>query len=145
MEAATSEGSTPERTKPVKFSRGYARWNRAVTNKAVRLWAGWVPAMGLLTHVGRKSGKHYRTPLNIFPTADGYAVLLPYGPTATEWLKNLQAAGGGNLVHYGKTYHVTDLRVTSKRDSSDSVSRRWRFIYSIAPFDDALLLSAART
>jgi hypothetical protein len=56
-----------------RFPRWYARWNRLATNKLVRLWAGWVPAMGLLSHVGRKSGRSYRTPLNVFPTVDGVA------------------------------------------------------------------------
>jgi deazaflavin-dependent oxidoreductase (nitroreductase family) len=128
----------------MRFTQGYARWNRAVTNKAVRLWAGWVPAMGLLSHVGRKSGKHYRTPLNIFPTDDGYAVLLPYGPTTTEWLKNLQAAGGGELTHYGRRYLVTAPHITTKHDSVSSVRRPWRIPYSKAPFNDALLLHADR-
>ena len=53
-----------------------ARFNRHVTNPIQRLWAGWAPGMGILEHVGRKSGKPYRTPLNVFPTDDGVAVLL---------------------------------------------------------------------
>jgi hypothetical protein len=48
-------------------------------------------------------------------------------------------------MHYGKRYHVTDPRVTTKRASSEAIRRPWRFIYSIAPFHDALLLSAAHT
>ena len=78
----------------MRFPRWYARWNRLATNRLVRLWAGWVPAMGLLSHLGRKSGRLYRTPLNVFPTADGVAIFLPYGTETTEWLKNVQAAGG---------------------------------------------------
>ena len=39
--------------------------------------------MGILEHVGRRSGKRYRTPLNVFPTDDGVAVLSPMGPTVT--------------------------------------------------------------
>ena len=30
--------------------------------------------MGILEHVGRRSGKRYRTPLNVFSTADGVAI-----------------------------------------------------------------------
>jgi deazaflavin-dependent oxidoreductase (nitroreductase family) len=129
----------------VKFTRRYARWNRAVTNKAVRLWAGWVPAMGVLSHIGRKSGKPYRTPLNIFPTDSGYAILLPYGPDTTEWLKNLRVAGDGDLVHHGKSYHVTNPQITTKRDSTAAVRGPWRIAYRKAPFNDALLLDAQRT
>lgn len=34
----------------------------------------WAPLNGTLEHVGRKSGKTYQTPLNIFETADGFVV-----------------------------------------------------------------------
>lgn len=40
-----------------------ARFNRHVTNPIQRLWAGRIPAHGILEHVGRRSGKSYRTPL----------------------------------------------------------------------------------
>ena len=33
-----------------------ARFNRHVTNPIQRMWAGWAPTMGILTHVGRRSG-----------------------------------------------------------------------------------------
>nr|WP_244269037.1 nitroreductase family deazaflavin-dependent oxidoreductase [Mycobacterium parascrofulaceum] len=123
-----------------QFPRWYARWNRLVTNKIVRLWAGWVPAMGLLTHVGRKSGKRYRTPLNIFPTGEGLAVFLPYGPAHTEWLKNVTAAGSAEIQHYGKTITVTDPHVVTKADAQPLVVSRWRPIYARAPFAEVLLL-----
>jgi deazaflavin-dependent oxidoreductase (nitroreductase family) len=126
----------------VQFSQNYARWNRAVTNKVVRIWAGWVPAMGLLTHTGRRSGRQYRTPLNVFPTNDGYAILLPYGLGKTEWLKNLQTAGNAELKHYGKSYRITNPRVTTKQEAAASVRAPWRFVCAKAPFADALLLAA---
>ena len=40
-----------------------ARFNRHVTNPIQRMWAGWAPSFGILEHIGRKSGKPYRTPL----------------------------------------------------------------------------------
>jgi hypothetical protein len=57
-----------------------ARFNRHVTNPIQRLWAGWAPTFGILEHVGRKSGKQFRTPLTVFSTEDGVAILLTYGP-----------------------------------------------------------------
>jgi hypothetical protein len=35
------------------------------------LFAGWLPGFGILTHVGRKSGKVYRTPINVFRASNG--------------------------------------------------------------------------
>jgi deazaflavin-dependent oxidoreductase (nitroreductase family) len=127
----------------MQFPQWYARWNRFATNKFVRLWAGWVPAYGLLMHVGRKSGSEYRTPLNVFPTEDGLAVFLPYGSAKTEWLKNLNAAGGGRMQHYGKTFDVTEPRVVTKAEAAPLVRGRWRPMYSRAPFAETLLLKAA--
>jgi deazaflavin-dependent oxidoreductase (nitroreductase family) len=127
----------------IQFPQWYARWNRLVTNKFVRLWAGWVPAYGVLTHVGRKSGKEFRTPLNVFPTEDGLAVFLPYGASKTEWLKNLNAAGGGKMRRYGKSFDVTDPRVVTKVEAAPLVLARWRPVYSRVPFADTLLLRSA--
>ena len=42
--------------------RWLAKINIAFTNRITGLFAGWLPGFGILTHVGRKSGKVYRTP-----------------------------------------------------------------------------------
>ena len=60
-----------------------ARFNRHFTNPILRMWRAGRRRLGFLEHVGRKSGKAYRTPLNVFSTDDGVAILLTYGPTAT--------------------------------------------------------------
>ena len=51
----------------------------------------------------------YRTPLTVFSTHDGVAVLLTYGPDR-DWLKNVTAAGGGTMRRYGRSFRVTDPR-----------------------------------
>lgn len=119
-----------------------ARFNRHVTNPIQRLWAGWVPTMGILEHVGRRSGNAYRTPLQVFSTDEGVAVLLTYGPNR-DWLKNLTAAGKGRMQRYGKTFTVTDPRVMTKQEAAPSVTRLWRPIFSILPFEKAVLLRRA--
>lgn len=53
-----------------------ARANRRVTN---RLWgplAPHLPGFGVIVHAGRKSHRRYRTPVNVFPRADGYVIAL---------------------------------------------------------------------
>jgi deazaflavin-dependent oxidoreductase (nitroreductase family) len=117
-----------------------ARFNRHVTNPIQRLWAGWLPAFGILEHVGRRSGKAYHTPLNVFSTGDGVAILLTYGPNR-DWLKNLTAAGGGRLRRYGKTFAVTAPRVVSKAEAAPDVTAGWRPIFARLPFEQAVLLT----
>jgi deazaflavin-dependent oxidoreductase (nitroreductase family) len=116
-----------------------ARFNRHVTNPVQRLWAGWLPTMGILEHIGRRSGKRYRTPLTVFSTDDGVAILLTYGPNR-DWLKNLTSAGRGRMQRYGKTFEVTDPRVMPKAVAAPSVTGLWRPIFARLPFEYALLL-----
>jgi deazaflavin-dependent oxidoreductase (nitroreductase family) len=121
-----------------------ARFNRHVTNPIQRLWAGWIPLHCILEHVGRRSGKAYRTPLVVF-SADvdgqpGIAILLTYGPNR-DWLKNIAAAGSGRVRRYGKTFGVANAQVMMKSEAAPHVVRRWRPIFARLPFDKAVLLT----
>ncbi|OHU94740.1 nitroreductase family deazaflavin-dependent oxidoreductase [Mycobacterium talmoniae] len=117
-----------------------ARFNRYFTNPIQRLWAGWAPTFGILEHVGRRSGKSYRTPLSVFSTDDGVAILLTYGPNR-DWLKNITAAGGGRMRRYGKTFAVTNPRRVSKAEAAPHVRGGWRPIFARLPFEQAVLLT----
>ncbi|EUA67172.1 deazaflavin-dependent oxidoreductase, nitroreductase family protein [Mycobacteroides abscessus subsp. bolletii 1513] len=91
----------------MQIPQSVARFNKYVTNPVQRLWAGWAPSFAIIEHKGRKSGKEFRTPVTAFTTPDGVAILLTYGPDR-DWLKNLQAAGGGRVVRRGKTHDVVN-------------------------------------
>lgn len=67
-----------------------------VVNPLTRRVAGWLPGFGLLTYTGRKSGKTYRTPLNVFRRGDTFVVALTYGSDA-QWVKNVLAAGEAEM------------------------------------------------
>jgi hypothetical protein len=44
----------------MRFRKGWlAKINIAFTNRITSLFAGWLPSFGILSHVGRKSGKVY--------------------------------------------------------------------------------------
>lgn len=117
-----------------------ARFNRRVTNPLQRLWAGWAPGMGILEHVGRKSGKRYRTPLTVYPTRDGVAILLTYGPDR-DWLKNVIAAGGGRVTRWGRSFEVRDPRVVAKGEAGPWVTGWMRVMFSVMPVEHAVMLT----
>jgi hypothetical protein len=75
----------------MRVPRVVARFNRRITNPAARSVAGWAPTLGILEHVGRNSGKRYRTPLTIFNTRDGYGILIGYG-VESNWVQNVWPA-----------------------------------------------------
>ena len=90
--------------------RWLAAFNRRATNRVTRPLARWLPGFGVVIHRGRRSGRVYRTPVNVFRTADGYAIALTYGPKA-EWLKNVLAAGGCELEVGGRVLRLVEPRV----------------------------------
>jgi deazaflavin-dependent oxidoreductase (nitroreductase family) len=95
----------------VPLPRSVARFNRVVTNRLTRPLAKYLPAFGVIVHSGRKTHRKYHTPLNVFRGDDDhYVIALTYGPDV-EWLKNLQASGGGTLETLGQTWTVTEPRV----------------------------------
>lgn len=116
-----------------------ARFNRHVTNPIQRMWAGRAPTFGILEHVGRKSGKAYRTPLSVFSTDDGVAIMLTYGPDR-DWLKNILAAGDARMQRHGKTISLTDPQVVTKAEAARSVKGRARPVFARLPFEQAVLL-----
>ena len=128
----------------MQLPEGLARFNRHVTNPIQRMWAGWAPSFGIVEHVGRRSGKPYRTPVNVFSAdidgKDGVAILLSYGPDR-DWLKNLTAAGGGRMRRHGKTFGITDPRVVTKEEAAAHVTPRARPVFKRIPFEQAVLLT----
>lgn len=75
--------------------------NKVALNRITRQLAPWLPGLGVVDHRGRTSGKPYRTPVNVFPRPDGrYVLALTYGP-GTDWVKNVIAAGGCELLTRG--------------------------------------------
>src|SRR5580692_12000143 len=71
--------------------RWVAAFNLAVTNRITSRFAGRLPGFGIVTHVGRKSGKVYRTPVNVFRAPEGFLIALTYG-RESEWVRNVVTA-----------------------------------------------------
>lgn len=126
----------------MQFSERRARFNRVVTNPLFRPISGWLPLWSIVEHTGRRSGKTYRTPVTMFNTPDGVAVLLVYGPDR-DWVKNLQAAGGGRVKLSGKTFNVTEPRVVPTPEAVGLLRPPWRQLLGRAGVAYTLLLTRA--
>ena len=88
------------------ISRRVAHFNERVTNRVTRPLVPYVPGFGLLVHRGRTSGHVYHTPVNVFRHDGRWAVALTYGREA-EWVKNVLAAGGCELITRGRQYRLS--------------------------------------
>lgn len=81
-----------------------------VFNRFSRLFAHRLPGFAIISYRGRKSGKMYRTPMNVFRDGDGYVFALTYG-SDVQWVKNVVAAGSAELQTGGKTISLTGPEV----------------------------------
>ena len=115
--SSTSTSTTIDAGSP-RFS-GPIRWLARAVEPIARPLAGnrWFPLWAILRHTGRTSGTQYATPVVALRTPDGFMIPLPFGD-ATQWVKNLSAAGSGSLRFAGHEYQIAapeliDLRVAA--------------------------------
>ena len=118
-----------------------ARFNRRVTNRVVGPIAGQLPGFAVVAHVGRRSGRVYRTPVNLFRAGDRYVIALTYGADS-QWVSNVLAAGAVDVETRGRRVHLVAPQVV--RDAERSlVPEPVRPILRLARVSDFLLLQRA--
>ena len=123
----------------MRVPRRIADFNKRVTNAAARTISPWLPNLGTLERLGRKSGKRYRTSLLVLKTEDGYAVLVGYG-LQTDWLKNVLAGGPTVLHKRGRAVTLVNPRVVGKAEATALVEPGSRLLYRAFPYNEAAVL-----
>jgi deazaflavin-dependent oxidoreductase (nitroreductase family) len=86
------------------------RVNRVFTNPVLGTVAWLVPPLAVVHHVGRKSGKGYRSPVVAIPSKRGYVIPLTYGRDV-DWARNIVAARGFELERMGKRVRLNKPRI----------------------------------
>jgi deazaflavin-dependent oxidoreductase (nitroreductase family) len=103
---------------------GAQRFNRIAVKAA---GSRFVPLWAAVEHRGRKSGRTYTTPVAIAAsTPDSLYIALPWG-RGTDWVRNLQAAGGGTVRWKGRVYAVTEPAVVGAEEALAAAKtvQRW--------------------
>src|ERR1017187_1474313 len=132
---------------PILLIRFRKRWvaafNLAVTNRITSRFASRLPGFGIVTHVGRKSGRVYRTPVNVCRVPDGFLIALTYG-RESEWVRNVLTAGGCQLETRRLAYQLSAPTIVH-----DPTRRRFplpvRMILGIIGANDFMQLSTSHT
>lgn len=121
---------------------GMRRVNKLALNRVTRPLFRWLPGMGVVVHRGRRSGKAYRTPVNVFPRPGGrYVIALTYGPD-TDWLKNVLAGSGCVLVSGGRHIELSAPRVYHD-ESRNEIRLVERLLLGLLGVNDFLELRVA--
>ena len=78
-------------------------------NPVIKPLAGRLPGLSSIRHVGRKSGREYRTVITAFRRGDELAVVLGHGET--DWVKNVLAAGEADVDLFRDQVHIVNPRI----------------------------------
>jgi deazaflavin-dependent oxidoreductase (nitroreductase family) len=119
---AAFDAGRPRRSLPI-------RWLARAVEPVASHMAGnrWFPLWAILRHTGRTSGRVYATPVVGLRTPDGFMIPLPFGD-ATQWAKNLFAAGGGSLRFAGREYLIAEPQVIDHEAAKAHLSRVLAFV-----------------
>jgi deazaflavin-dependent oxidoreductase (nitroreductase family) len=86
------EDSTRGRTRMWRFRHVVNRYINPITRPVAKK----LPTFAILTHRGRKTGRTYRTPVNVFRRGNDYFFFLTYG-SDVQWVKNVLATGSCSI------------------------------------------------
>jgi deazaflavin-dependent oxidoreductase (nitroreductase family) len=122
--------------------RWLARANRVGLNQVVKFVAPWLPGFGLIVHRGRKSGREFRTPVNLFGRRDGFVFALTYGSDA-DWVQNVLAADGCSVITRRRRYELADPVLYVDESRSDMPAFPVRYILAAVGVSEFLYLRIA--
>ena len=117
------------------FKRFLTTYNNLTRNISGTERSSW----GLLTHVGRRSGRVYQTSLGANPYRDGFLLPLGYGPH-TDWYQNLTVAGVCTLAWKGRTYWLERPELISGPDVMQAWPLGSRVLLHLAGIHDFVWL-----
>jgi deazaflavin-dependent oxidoreductase (nitroreductase family) len=89
-----------------------AAFNRVGTNRVMMPLARRAPALAVVLHVGRRTGRAFEVPVLLFSAGDRYVIPLVYGKDR-DWVKNVVAVGRFSMTHRGRELDVADPSVVT--------------------------------
>ncbi|HSF85907.1 MAG TPA: nitroreductase family deazaflavin-dependent oxidoreductase [Acidimicrobiia bacterium] len=97
-----------------------ARFNKRWTNRFLEPVVARFSGFAVIHHRGRRSGRPYTTPVNVFEGDSGAVIVaLTYG-TGADWVKNV-LAGGGAIERRGELTPFPAPTVVGRDEA-------WRFV-----------------
>jgi deazaflavin-dependent oxidoreductase (nitroreductase family) len=105
--------------------RPLAEFNKRVTNRFMIHIAGWAPGFAIVRHQGRRTGRRYQTPVNVFRRGNDFLFALTYGVDAS-WVKNVLAAGGCSIRASRRVVILTEpVLYADPRQTDIPIPARW--------------------
>ena len=87
------------------------RFTTRFVNPIARRDADRLPGFAVLRYAGRRTGRAYRTPMNVFRDGPDWVFALTYG-SEVDWVRNVIAAGECEMETRGRIVRLVDPRLT---------------------------------
>jgi hypothetical protein len=93
--------------------RGILTFNKYITNPLLMHIAGRTnTSFAVISHIGRYSGKKYKTPIIVRKVDEGFVAALTYGPTV-NWYQNIIKAQHCTILWHKKQYNINKIESLS--------------------------------
>lgn len=126
--------------------RGAIRFVARLINPIVILVAGrrWMPVVGVLHHVGRRSGSTYATPLGMRRRGEFFYMPRTFGENAA-WYLNVQAAGGCVVTYMGAEHTLVEPEVVDYPTAAPAFPRYERLQFRLIGINEYLRMRRVST
>ncbi len=124
------------------FPHFMRRVNRVFTNPLMGTFAWLVPPLAVVHHVGRKSGRRYRSPVVAFRSASGFVIPMTYGRDV-DWARNLVHARGCEVQQMGQRFELRNPRIVGFAAAEKHLPALMRPALRVADFPGYVLLDLA--
>jgi deazaflavin-dependent oxidoreductase (nitroreductase family) len=115
------------------------RVNRVFTNPILGTFAWLVPPLAVVHHVGRKSGRPYRSPVVAFRSAAGFVIPMTYGRDV-DWGRNVVKAHGCEVEQMGRRLVLHNPRIVGFKAAEPHLPTIVRPALRLADFPGYVLL-----
>jgi deazaflavin-dependent oxidoreductase (nitroreductase family) len=115
------------------------RVNRVFTNPLLGTIAWLVPPLAVVHHVGRKSGRAYRSPVVAFHGYAGVVIPMTYGRDV-DWARNIVRAKGCELDRVGRRLTLRNPRIVGFQRAEGRLPVALRPFFRLASFPGYVLL-----
>jgi len=100
-----------------------------------------MPILGIVHHLGRKTGRAYATPLGVRPAAGGGFVIPLTFSDASHWYQNIRAAGGCVITYQGTDHTVTRPTVIDRATAGPAYPRYERLALRLIGINEFVSLT----
>jgi len=126
----------------VHLPRALRHVNRVFTNPVVGTIAWVVPPLAIVHHVGRMSGRSYRTPVVAMRSRTGFVIPMTYGRDV-DWARNMVSAGGCDLERMGRRVRLWEPRIVGFEQARPHLPTALRPLFQAANLPGYVLTELA--